>query len=68
MADPKVGMHHEDVRKRVIRMVKEDKRGNVKNQEQARRVTQSLLNQARLSGGEGSVREIIREIKTDHRG
>lgn len=57
MPHPKVGMHFEDVRKRVKRIA--STKGNKVLQE---RLVNSLLNQSRLNDGEGAVSELVSEV------
>jgi hypothetical protein len=56
MSFPKIGMHFEDVRKRVKRI------SSGKESDGAKRLVGSLINQARLAEGEGAVKEIIGEL------
>lgn len=57
MGHPKVGMHFDDVKKRVTRIKK-----NVPEGKQKERLMDSLVNQAGLAEGEGAKKEIRKAI------
>ena len=59
--EPKVGMNYEDVKKRLKRIHSIQER-KVKNPQLRENLTNSLLNQARLHEGEGSVDNLIHEV------
>jgi len=61
MSYPKVGMHFEDVRKRVKRIM-----NNAPNTQAKVNLVNSLVNQSRLCDGEGAANEIIAETDTNN--
>ena len=66
MGQPRLGMHYEDVRKRVNR-IKEDYKTNEKSDKQLQRnIVNSLVDQAERHQGKGAKDELYKELDTNN--
>ena len=64
MSNPKLGMHYEDVKKRLKRIKNVDGK-HVKNHQLQQNLINSLTNQVRLHEGEGAVKELNKELSSN---